>query len=237
MSIVETVALLSVVVLLPLIPAFLLYKYLPSKTIAEGPFKGLNVHLTGAFAGYFLTFITAGGMAQLWATSNLKEEIADSKERISELEEQLDRRVDLWNIRGEIWEGQNEPTAFREIGMADIRVVPPEPFREDGLETFEMKGVPISRKDLQSGEVKLVIKHPNYTTKWIHLKSGIESSNSERPTPVFPVEIPSGDSTRSAVISEPIIMRKIDENDDYEGGPNEGVQMMMAEPIDDEGPQ
>jgi len=44
--------------ILPLIPAFILYKYLPSNQVAvKGPFKGLTVDMAGAFAGYFLLFL------------------------------------------------------------------------------------------------------------------------------------------------------------------------------------
>lgn len=48
------------ILLLPLIPAYIIYKYLPpSKTIVRGPFKGLKINLAGAFAGYFLLVLIA----------------------------------------------------------------------------------------------------------------------------------------------------------------------------------
>lgn len=50
-------AYLGAVILLPLIPAFILYKMLPSDTWVEGPLKGLKVHLTGAFAAYFVLLL------------------------------------------------------------------------------------------------------------------------------------------------------------------------------------
>jgi hypothetical protein len=40
--------------LVPIIPAFIIYRFLPSKTYVQGPFKGLKINLTGAFAGYFV---------------------------------------------------------------------------------------------------------------------------------------------------------------------------------------
>jgi len=49
-----------VVVLVPLIPAFLLYRFLPEgATDVNGPFKGLTIKLSGSFAGYFLVLLTA----------------------------------------------------------------------------------------------------------------------------------------------------------------------------------
>ena len=47
--------------LLPLGPAFVLYKLLPSTANVSGPFKGLNIQLGGAFAGYFVLTLMAFG--------------------------------------------------------------------------------------------------------------------------------------------------------------------------------
>ena len=43
---------LSALVFLPLIPAFLLFKLLPSTAVVKGPLAGMNVDLGGAFGGY-----------------------------------------------------------------------------------------------------------------------------------------------------------------------------------------
>lgn len=217
MSIVNTVVLLSVVVLLPLIPAFLLYKYLPSKTIAEGPFKGLNVHLTGAFAGYFLTFITAGGMAELSATSDLKEKINKSEEQIIELEEQLkrerDSQVDLWTIKGPIEdEDQSKLTSFY------IQVRPPDLSQYHNFGEFEMKNVPISKENLIDGTVRLLVNHPEYEQATIKLKSEIDSIKSDSiGNNFFPVNIL---PERRVEITAPIRMKLDDGNYESEGGVN-----------------
>lgn len=50
--------LLAMIVLLPIIPSFMLFKLLPNNVIVNGPFKGLTVNLSGSFAGFFLIFIT-----------------------------------------------------------------------------------------------------------------------------------------------------------------------------------
>ncbi len=49
---------LLVIVLVPIIPAYLLFKFLPSKAVANGPLQGLRIDLGGGFAGYFLVFLT-----------------------------------------------------------------------------------------------------------------------------------------------------------------------------------
>jgi hypothetical protein len=45
---------IAATLLLPFGPAYLLYRTLPAETSVEGPFKGLKIKLSGAFAGYFL---------------------------------------------------------------------------------------------------------------------------------------------------------------------------------------
>nr|NJM01963.1 hypothetical protein [Desulfobacula sp.] len=62
----EIIIFIMVAILLPIIPAYILYKALPiGKTIVTGPFKGLNIQLTGAFAGYFLVVLVVLGFIEL----------------------------------------------------------------------------------------------------------------------------------------------------------------------------
>jgi hypothetical protein len=48
---------LASVILLPVIPAYFLFKALPASADVSGPFQGLQFKLGGAFAGYFLLFV------------------------------------------------------------------------------------------------------------------------------------------------------------------------------------
>lgn len=45
-------------IMLPMVPSFVLYKYLPSTGDASGPFKGLTVKFGGAAACYLVLFLT-----------------------------------------------------------------------------------------------------------------------------------------------------------------------------------
>ena len=45
------------VILLPILPAFLLFRALPSKAMVSGPLQGFKVNLGGAFAGYFAVVV------------------------------------------------------------------------------------------------------------------------------------------------------------------------------------
>ena len=61
----DQILILTVIVLLPLVPAFLLFKLLPSRAVVKGPLQGLNVALSGAFGGYVaLTVFIAAFYAQ-----------------------------------------------------------------------------------------------------------------------------------------------------------------------------
>jgi hypothetical protein len=60
----EAITLLAAVLLIPLVPAFILYKLLPSKAAVKGPFKGLDIALQGAFGGYFVLVLVAFGVME-----------------------------------------------------------------------------------------------------------------------------------------------------------------------------
>ena len=55
---------LTVAILLPLIPAFLLFKLLPASADVSGPWHGLQLKLGGAFAGYFLLVLLILGFTR-----------------------------------------------------------------------------------------------------------------------------------------------------------------------------
>jgi hypothetical protein len=57
---------LSLVILLPLVPAFLLFWKLPSKADVTGPLQGLNLKLGGAFAGYFALLLLVFWTHNIW---------------------------------------------------------------------------------------------------------------------------------------------------------------------------
>jgi hypothetical protein len=113
--------------LLPLIPAFLLYKFLPSKSTATGPFKGLNLKLSGAFAGYFILLLFASGI-----TFPLMRN--EQQKKIDELTRELNAikgGVQEWKMTGNVVSSIPEQTKiffdgeharFASTGDFDIRV-------------------------------------------------------------------------------------------------------------------
>jgi hypothetical protein len=56
----DRVLYLAAVLLIPLIPAFLIFKLLPGSSVtASGPLQGLTVNMSGAFAGYVVLLLIA----------------------------------------------------------------------------------------------------------------------------------------------------------------------------------
>lgn len=57
---------LILIIFLPLAPAYLLFKKLPGGAFVNGPLKGFNINLSGAFAGYFALVLLLLSAMPLW---------------------------------------------------------------------------------------------------------------------------------------------------------------------------
>lgn len=60
---------LVLVLILPLIPAYILFKTLPGGAFVSGPLKGFDINLSGAFAGYFALVLLNFCTLPLWRPS------------------------------------------------------------------------------------------------------------------------------------------------------------------------
>jgi len=58
---------LAVMILLPMIPAIVLFKALPSTADVGGPFQGQTIKLGGAFAGYFAVLLLVFMTRDAWS--------------------------------------------------------------------------------------------------------------------------------------------------------------------------
>ncbi|MCP4549213.1 MAG: hypothetical protein GY835_22395 [bacterium] len=85
---INTLIFVVVAILLPLLPAMLLYKFLPSKTRVQGPFQGFRINLGGSFAGYFLLVVMIFGFYEINSSCP----------------------CELWTIRGDIELGDRGET-------------------------------------------------------------------------------------------------------------------------------
>ena len=101
--------------LVPLLPAFIIYKFLPSETVVKGPFKGLNINLTGAFSGYFLLVIISIGLTHFIFNNQLTEKLKDSKETIDSLNWQV------VNLNSLIIKEKSKYHQWKMIGVLDSK--------------------------------------------------------------------------------------------------------------------
>lgn len=90
----QKVVLVILITLLPLIPAYILFKFLPSESFVTGPFKGLQVNFSGATAIYFIIFLAILTTSQFWKT---------------EAREMQDRKnYEVWKVEGKLQAGSIE---------------------------------------------------------------------------------------------------------------------------------
>ena len=172
--------LITFTILLPLIPSYILYKALPAETTVEGPFQGLVIKLSGAFASYFLLVLVLIGF-------------------ISSRPQPVSNRYDLWQLTGKIKGGQDgapiDPQRLR------LSLVPAnQTVTEDGR--FDIQ---IAPEVVEKGKWKfptLVINHPDFQTVTVDL-------NEVRPGFGQQVKkILMDASTKEVKIDDPIALQK-----------------------------
>jgi len=176
---ITTITYATIALIFPIVPAYLLYRALPAgrKTKVSGPWKGLNVQLTGAFAGYFLLFITMVGF-------------------ISLRPEPVESRYDVWEVKGKLaLEGKN--SSFREGDFRISSLPPAVSVKPDGSFTmavvatdhstrfptiiFESEGhetYTLDLNEVQKSDVQLV---SNGTLPQIKLKDSIFLAKQTQP--------------------------------------------------------
>ena len=76
--------LIAMVILLPIVPAYLLFKYLDASADVTGPWQGMNLKLGGAFAGYFAVVLIALSAYQLMKPPKTGFEVWDVNGKITD---------------------------------------------------------------------------------------------------------------------------------------------------------
>lgn len=117
---------LAAILMLPLIPALIIYKFLPVGKIEDtdisGPFSGLSLKLKGAFAGYFL-LVVVGLVLQYAIMNNARQKtITQLENKLSQkdtLLAQLNGRLMAsanpvidWHVKGLVQPAGKEGTKF-----------------------------------------------------------------------------------------------------------------------------
>ncbi len=121
---------LAIILLLPLIPAFIIYKFLPDKngnndelggeTEGIGPLKGLSWKLKGAFAGYFLLVLVGMALQYFQQNNELQKQLDLSQNRLKSTADSLaflknttkNSPITDWHIKGIVRPGDKEGTRF-----------------------------------------------------------------------------------------------------------------------------
>ncbi len=170
-------------ILLPIIPAYLLYRLLPARASVGGPFKGLNIQLSGAFAGYFLLVLVVFGF--IYSRPILKVNPPDPY------------RYEVYRVSGRV--STDNP---KDIQALTLSLAPPErTVKPNGGFEFE---IPV--KPGQAGEAtfpSLIVEHPDYETETVDLTSTTASGDAK-----YHLDIDK--PARSIKIREPIILIKND---------------------------
>lgn len=139
------IMLLLLVVLLPIIPAYIIYRSLPSRTKVSGPFKGLNIQLSGAFGGYFIVALLTGSFITSYTL--------------------LNPDYELWTVEGKIQLHQGNFNPKDTI----IAIKPPvQTLYMNGR--FVIENVPLP-KHLGTKKPSLLIKKQGYEVKEVTLET------------------------------------------------------------------
>jgi hypothetical protein len=138
-------------VLLPLVPAVLIYRLFPDNVVtASGPFAGLTVKTSGAFAAYLIVFA-----ATYFAI------VPKSTDIISSLRHQF------WIVKGDIKlvHADGSDYLHPEALLKNLRVVTPQAY------TFESYQATLRLEENEGGLPTVTIEIPNFGERAIPLRS------------------------------------------------------------------
>lgn len=134
---------LAFIILVPMIPAYFLFRALPSTGQVEGAlFKGMEIKLGGAFAGYFAVVLLIFYKHDIWAPPPLPQETA------------------VWHLSGKVVDSNGAP--IERLDIKDFAFSPPV-FQSIPGGNFDLA---IPTEPQQGGGSKypvLVISHENFS--------------------------------------------------------------------------
>jgi len=139
---------------LPIVPAFILFKLLPSNAVVNGPFQGFRINLGGAFAAYFaLVLLILFTKNSVW--------------------DPPPPAYQVWTVTGTITNDKGEP--FSVLGPEDISLLPPSQTLSNGWFTID---IPV--KPGQGGTVDyptLFLSHQGFGTVSVDLDPNSKPPN------------------------------------------------------------
>jgi len=141
---------LGVVILLPIVPAYLLFKALPSTAEITGPWKGLQIKLGGAFGGYIIVLLIILHYHTLWSP------------------------YEVWQLNGQVVDQSG--SAITALDPGDVTITPPD-VTAPGAGQFTLM---FNTSTGIGGQVQyptVVIAHPGYAEQVISLDPSNPPSN------------------------------------------------------------
>lgn len=171
------------ILLLPVVPAFVLFRFLPSSATAEGPLKGLNIKLGGAFAGYIVAVLVAWQIADSLLQPNWS---------------------DNWNVIAHI-EFDRQSANHPPVGEALVVVRPPSAVIDPGG-TVQIP-VAISRAPQNGlGIQRLIVSYDGYEPVTVPL----DASNAAVPTyGGEDYQVTFNNASRQIVVRRPIVLTRL----------------------------
>ena len=169
---------LTLIIILPIIPAFLLFKALPSRADASGPFHGLEIKLGGAFAAYFVLVMLV--IAELPRMRSFSEP----------------QTAQVWTVEGQLVDEHGKQLT---LGPCDIQFTPPAAIdeRDNWFKAKFTTGMTVTGQMVEFPSVS--IAHPGFPPTRIPLNPTDVSRNDSRATV---------DEPNHAIILSPIIFKK-----------------------------
>lgn len=203
-SIPSTVLPISVAILLPLIPAFLLYsklkKQFAGKTVIKGPFAGLQIDVSGAFASYFLLVLTV-----LLAFYGPGGEMGNLRAKVKALEQQNSQfrpTIEVWEVWGQL-ELSEDKKALSPESTANIRIAlhpSPQAVMDDG--TFRVDVVKHIRPGGAAELPILILSKDGWGSATVPLEEKRGPKLGKQYTKTF------DQSARRITIEDPIVLRQ-----------------------------
>jgi hypothetical protein len=143
-----TLATLATILLLPIVPAFLLFWALPSNAVVSGPLQGLKINLGGAFGAYFALVVLVLGTHSVWNPPPTPP------------------AYQAWEVKGQIADNNGNP--IEPLDVQDVAVVPSDIQRyQQGMFQLDFLAVPGENGGIDYPS--LVISHKNFKAVTISL--------------------------------------------------------------------